>query len=451
MDTNGQVEILKDEKSDAKVMPKTAGFGKTDVRYWREKVFRRKRGGEEDPNWTAQIQHTGRREQFQLGTPNKAVAAAKARDIYLSLQTHGWEKTLDRYKPKPEESKPEKSTVGDLIREVAASTNYRVTTFSVYCAALRRIASDISRVKGSKSRFAPKGAGNKQWRDDVDATPLDLLTADAIQKWKLDYLNRHKESPEAHSRAVNTVNAHIRNARSLFSSKALEFAGKRLDLPDPIPFKNVKLERRRATTRYSSRIDPAALLKAAKAELSVAPGRQEQFKIFCLALLCGLRKREIDTLLWRSVDFDKAVIRIEHTEYFQPKSEESASEIDLAPELVEILRRFRSCAKGEFVIESDNPPRYHLSRANYRAELEFSGLYAWLGSKGVSARKKLHELRKECGAVIANSMGIFAASRALRHGDIRITSQYYSDKKVKITAGLDSLLSSSVREESSSI
>lgn len=29
---------------------------------------------------------------------------------------------------------------------------------------------------------------------------------------------------------------------------------------------------------------------------------------------------------------------------------------------------------------------------------------------------------------IANSMGIFAASRALRHSDIRVTSQYYSDK-----------------------
>jgi len=73
--------------------------------------------------------------------------------------------------------------------------------------------------------------------------------------------------------------------------------------------------------------------------------------------------------------------------------------------------------------------------------LEFEDLYIWLAKKGVSARKKLHELRKECGAVIANSMGIFAASRALRHSDIRITSQYYADKKVGITTGLDALLS----------
>jgi integrase len=234
----------------------------------------------------------------------------------------------------------------------------------------------------------------------------------------------------------------VRNARSLFTSKALAFAGKRLALPDPLPFSGVKLESRRATTRYSSRIDPGALLVAAKTELSDVPERQEQFKIFCLALLCGLRKREIDTLLWRSVDFAKGVIRIERTEYFQPKSEDSAAEVDIAPEFVEILRGFQEEATGEFVIESPNPPRYHTSRTNYRAEADFEALYTWLATKGVAARKKLHELRKECGAVIANSMGIFAASRVLRHSDIRITSQYYADKKVRITTGLDALLSS---------
>ena len=68
-------------------------------------------------------------------------------------------------------------------------------------------------------------------------------------------------------------------------------------------------------------------------------------------------------------------------------------------------------------------------------------LGAWLEGEGVSARKKLHGLRKERGAVIANTLGIFAASRALRHADIRITSQYDADKKVRITTGLDSLLS----------
>lgn len=208
-------------------------MGKTDVRYWAERIFHRRRDGVGDTHWTAQVQFLRRREQFPLGTPNKAAAAAKARDIYLSLQARGWEETLALHKPKPEEPKPERSTVGDLIREVAATTHCRVTTFAVYCGALRRIASDIAKIPEDKSRFGPNGAGNKEWRTKVDSTPLELLTPEAIQQWKLNYLSRQKESPAKHNHAINTVNAHIRNARSLFSPKALEFAGKRLALPDP--------------------------------------------------------------------------------------------------------------------------------------------------------------------------------------------------------------------------
>ena len=157
-------------------------------------------------------------------------------------------------------------------------------------------------IPADPKRFASQGPEFKTWREQVDTTPLARLTSEAIQQWKLQYLSQHKGSPEKHGRAVNTVNAHLRNARSLSTPKALEFAGKRLALPDPLPFASVTLERKRGTTRYVSRIDPAVLVRQAKEELGDDPARQEQFKIFCLALLCGLRKREIDTLLWRSVD-----------------------------------------------------------------------------------------------------------------------------------------------------
>jgi hypothetical protein len=40
------------------------------------------------------MQHEGRRERFPLYTPNKAAAAAKARDIYLFLAANGWEATF---------------------------------------------------------------------------------------------------------------------------------------------------------------------------------------------------------------------------------------------------------------------------------------------------------------------------------------------------------------------
>ena len=47
----------------------------------------------------------------------------------------------------------------------------------------------------------------------------------------------------------------------------------------------------------------------------------------------------------------------------------------------------------------------------------------------MEGNKPIHTLRKEIGSIIASEHGIFAASRYLRHSDIRITSAIYADKK----------------------
>ena len=73
--------------------------------------------------------------------------------------------------------------------------------------------------------------------------------------------------------------------------------------------------------------------------------------------------------------------------------------------------------------------------STYRCKKTFDGLTAWLRGKGVDAQKPLHELRKEFGSVIANEHGIYAASLALRHTDIGITTRHYADKRRRVTAG----------------
>jgi hypothetical protein len=52
----------------------------------------------------------------------------------------------------------------------------------------------------------------------------------------------------------------------------------------------------------------------------------------------------------------------------------------------------------------------------------------------------LHTLRKEFGSQMCAKHGIYAASRALRHGDIAITSQHYLDRRRRATVGLGNLL-----------
>ena len=78
--------------------------------------------------------------------------------------------------------------------------------------------------------------------------------------------------------------------------------------------------------------------------------------------------------------------------------------------------------------------------AQTTAALDTLSLYDWLRKQGITARKPLHELRKELGAILASTHGIFAAQSVLRHAQISTTAAYYTDKKRRITAGLGTLL-----------
>ena len=63
--------------------------------------------------------------------------------------------------------------------------------------------------------------------------------------------------------------------------------------------------------------------------------------------------------------------------------------------------------------------------------------------KGVTGRAPLHTLRKEFGSLMNEKFGIYAASRALRHGRLEVTSAYYTDSKSRKTLGLGRLLTRS--------
>jgi integrase len=80
----------------------------------------------------------------------------------------------------------------------------------------------------------------------------------------------------------------------------------------------------------------------------------------------------------------------------------------------------------------------------YRCKTSCAALYAWLRTKGITALKPLHELRKELGALLASSHGIYVAQRGLRHANISTTAKTYADKKGRISAGLGSLLTSNI-------
>jgi integrase len=407
--------------------------------YWKDRIRQRTYKDSDGRDvllteWQVYIQHMGHREWFQLGSPVRAAAARKAAEIYASLRAQGWEKTREQYKPRAQVIKS--PTVGEFLEAVDGLQVIKPKTFSLYARKFRKIVSDVAGISGGKDKFKHRGAGAHKWRERVDTVRLSVLTPEVVESWRKDHMLAAGTDAEKRDSAENTANSAIRNARALFSDTVLsKLEG--VELPKPHPFEGVRIAKDR-NAHYVSHIDPKKLIKAAMTEL--AEKRPEQFKIFLLALLCGLRRNEIDKLMWRAVDFEKGVIRIELNPYFTPKAASSLGEVFLETEVATILKGLKKKATGEFVIESENEPKPGVTYDHYRASAELNGLIAWLRKHGLDTDNPLHTLRKEFGRLMTESHGIYAASKMLRHSSIMVTASYYAADQRRLTVGLGSIL-----------
>jgi integrase len=400
---------------------------RSDARYWLEprRLFKNRGSAE----YSCRFSVRGHKTHFTLGTANKKTAAAKAAEIYTFVQSHGWEAAMDRYKPKPKK-KDKVTTVGQFIETASQISTARTQSLNAYAKSFRKIVSDIKDIPGA-GKFIGCGDSPREWRDKVDAVELAAITPAEVTAWKNKRLREAEGDPLAKRRTVVTVNSLIRNAKALFGKKILPFVGQTLTLPSPLPFDGVSMEKG-LSMRYVSKIDPYAIL--AKAKEDMAESNPEGFKVMILALVCGMRRSEIDNLLWRAFDFPGSAIRVESSEFHELKSEDSAGVIDLDADTLALFRGYRAKhPTSTFVIESPHPHRKASSARYYRCNAVFKTVLEWLRAQGVETSKPLHTLRKEIGSVIASEHGIFEASRYLRHSDIRITSAIYADKKKTIT------------------
>jgi integrase len=420
--------------------PMRQELSKSDVRYWQEHVFKHVRQAKDrkyiDADWSVRIAHQGHREQFLLDTPNKFEAARKARHIYQQLVASGWGAILAEFKPKKKALFGKKSnpTVGEFLGELRALHASRIKTIEGYAIALRKITADIADIQSGGRGGRPDK--HSLWRETVEAVRLSTLTPAKVQAWKEAFLVRAGTDPVKQRSARVSVNSFIRRARSLFAPAMIDTLSGMV-LPDPLPFSGIKLEKR-SMPKYRSSFDAKALVGAAQEELAIT--EPEQFKIFVLALMVGLRKNEIDKLQWTSFNWHEGTISIVPTKYFRTKSDESTRSVWVPTEMFEIFRGYRAKAAGQFVVESQVEPIMHKPYDHYRCSTLFEKLISWLRSKGVEGAKPLHALRKEFGSLIAAAYGIYAAKEMLGHADISTTAAHYLEAKGKPTIGLGNLL-----------
>ncbi len=417
-------------------------FAKTDIRYWQRTVFRQTytRNGKTlvTKNWAMKIAHDGRRETFPLGTPNKAAAAARARDIYLSLVANGWDATLAKFKKLKAAARAlnveQPCTIGEFLEAIARTTTNQ-STVEDYARAFRQIVSDIFGLSNNKRKYDYQSGGRAEWLSKVHAISLAEVTPAKVQEWKRSFLARAGSDATALRTARISLNAIMRRARSLFSPRKLRHMA--LTLPRPLPFEGVEFEARQSM-KYRSGIDVEKLIAHARQEIE--DNDPEAYKVFLLAIGLGLRRKEIDLLEWPSFRWNENVVRIEPTRYFHPKSEDSIADLPVDPEVMDVFRKYYAGTKGSFVIRSRRPPLPPRPHQYFRCDPIFDRLVVWLRKHGLHGNKPLHTLRKEYGSLLTRTYGIHAASRALRHVDLRTTSEHYSDSTARATPGVGRLL-----------
>lgn len=367
----------------------------------------------------------GRRVWFQLATGVKREAAVKAAQIWVCCQAEGLAVALERWKRQPAVNSAASVvgvTVGDVLQAASAFASARESSLRAYSTALRAIVAEVVGIT-EQDREARRAA--------ADRVVLDAITPAAVTAWKVRRLSAARD-PVAKRAAVVTVNSLIRNARALFSRRLLPFLRERLSWDGPVPFDGVLLEKA-PSVRYQSRLDAPALLRSAWEELErVDP---DVLTVIVLALACGLRRSEIDWLCWPALDLDAGKLRVESTKWHQLKSEDSAGVLDLSGDVAAWLRERQKAASpgAVFVLRGRRVGSF---KTGYRCKPLFSRVVAWLRGKGVVGKRPMHTLRKEIGSLIAAEHGIFAASRYLRHADIKITAAVYADQKNAVTSGL---------------
>lgn len=415
---------------------KTQTYAKTDVRYWRQRLTRRS-----NDEWHCRIGFGNRQDRWPLHTANRDTAATKARDIYLSLKSKGYEATRLAFKPwtaEVEKKDQPAVTVGEFLTAVRSVFTGRQTTLTHYERKFRFLVAQLLELKSDRTKFDPK-RGFKKHRNKIDATPLEFVTPERITQWRVRHVQAAGNPLEQNSARVSAASV-IANGKALFSKKVL--AHLKLTLPSPLPFAGVdrgKLPR----ARYRSKVNIEELTKAAYSKLKDT--QPEVFKIYLLALGAGLRRGEIDCLTWAQFDFQKRTLSIEVNQYGGTKTDSSAETIDLSTDVAAYFEAERERSKSEFVIESAVDPKAHSKHWNhYRCGGHFRALINWLRSQGVTDRTPIHSLRKEFGSLINQEFGIFAASAALRHSNIGITRTHYVDRRQPISLDVSKLLTAPV-------
>lgn len=396
---------------------KTSRAGKDSVAHWKSRVRPRVIRGTPTPELYARFKEAGHDAWVCLDTCNVAIAAARARDLYLRMKAIGLPALLTEQRPDVRPARV--CTVADYLEAAKALSTVRATTLAEYEASFRRV---IAGVRGIVAK-SDKHAARAEWHAKIEAVRLDQVTPAEVRSWHKGELDAalRKGGEVAKDRRAHTLASHLRDARALFAEAIVAEVGKTLTLPSPLPFEGITAAA--TTRRFVCDLDPRALYAAAD---DLDPDTRTAFDL----LLCaGLRRGEADALPWAHVNLKAGTVTVDLTPTFKPKSKESFRTVPLPADVVARLKARRVAAPdADLVLESapTKPARKANARAvyDYRAKA-WGTLTAWLKTQGMRDLTPLHALRKLSGSFIYAVAGLEAARQHLGHRDVSTTARSY--------------------------
>lgn len=411
---------------------------KTTAAYWSQKIRLERKPGWESSHYFVRIQAHGSRRKLKLSSTIREEAAREAAALYLSILSEGWPlDEVDRNAAPILSGLPPDPSIEAWFKFAQTKSMVADATLEAYWGALQTIVGEILGI--------PK-ARKPESRTKIKEFPISELTKDSLRAW----LDRRIEAARKldgikSKRAINTARSLVVNARSLFSAAILEAVEINPDTIPYIPFKNLKLPPK-YLPRYTSRFDPRLLLKVAAADLAdpsaddeFATFRYEQWKILYLALVAGLRYKEIDRLRVQEIMINSARISIRSHEDFNPKTRGSTGEVLVGEAALKVLVGMLEKTSGSWFI-ADAPPK---KTSKYRAWDSHDAVIKWLRNyeeRGIrplkDVKKPLHELRKEAGTLVNHDHGLVATQHFLRHQSITTTASTYVETRGIVTTGL---------------
>lgn len=159
--------------------------------------------------------------------------------------------------------------------------------------------------------------------------------------------------------------------------------------------------------------------------------------MLALGIYGGLRCSEMTGLQWKDIDFEKHIMHIErqyHSTlkvFTEPKTDSSKTWIPIYPELQDVLTRIHNKVKGLAGYKDTNCILTAYHKGYMGKPLNRNSLRRGLGDLtkrcGLPIETGLHSLRRTCGTRLAKK-DLARASNLLRHGDVKTTWKYYTNK-----------------------